>query len=222
MQRRLVRAVILELDAHQHLGRRGLRVGDVDRPVAIVVEHTGVEQLELRVLEAAPVVDELLVGKRRLRIVVAPAQQCVAREAFEVPPVLLDVLAVVALRAGEAEHALLQDRVVAVPQRERETELVPDVGEAGHPVLVPAVRARARVVVRERRPRIAALRVVLAHGAPRPLAQIRPPLVPRVRGEQIVLGAARRLGEACVLGGRHASPRGATSKRCQPHGSSET
>ena len=221
MQRRLVRAVILELDAHQHLGRRGLRVRDVDRPVAVVVEHTRVEQLELRVLEAAPVVDELLVGKRRLRIVVAPAQQRVTREALEIPPVLLDVLAVIALWACEAEHALLQDRVVAVPQREGETELVADVGEAGHSVLVPAVRARASVVVRERRPRIAALRVVLAHGAPRPLAQIRPPLVPRVRGEQIVLGAARRLGEACVLRG-HASPRGARSKRCQPHGSSET
>ena len=146
-------------------------------------------------------VDELLVGERRLRVVVAPAQQRVARQPLEVPPVLLDVLAVVALRPGEAEHPLLQDRVVAVPEREREAELVADVGDAGHPVLVPAVGARAGVVVRERVPGVAALGVVLAHRAPGALAQVRAPLVPRVRGEEVVLGAAGRLGEARVLGG---------------------
>ncbi len=56
-------------------------------------------------------VDELLVRERRLRVVVAPAQQRVARQPLEVPPVLLDVLAVVALRPGQPEHPLLQDRV---------------------------------------------------------------------------------------------------------------
>ena len=71
----------------------------------------------------------------------------------------------------------------------------------GHAVLVPAVRARAGVVVREVVPGVAALRVVLAHGAPGALAQVRAPLVPGVRGEEVVLGAARRLGEARVLGG---------------------
>ena len=39
-------------------------------------------------------------------------------------------------------------------------------------------------------------RVVLAHRAPGALAQVRAPLVPRVRGEEVVLGAAGRLGEA--------------------------
>ena len=97
--------------------------------------------------------DELVVGERDLRVVVAPVQQRVARQTLEVPPVLLDVLAVVALRPGQAEHPLLQDRVLAVPEREREAELVADVRDAGHPVLVPAVRAGAGVVVRERAPR---------------------------------------------------------------------
>ena len=153
VERRLVRAVVREHDALEDLRGRRLRVRHVDRPVAVVVEDARVEQLELRVLQAATVVDELLVRERGLRIVVPPAEQRVARQPLEVPPVLLDVLAVVALRPGQAEHALLEDRIAAVPEREREAELVADVRDAGHPVLVPAVGARPRVVVRERAPR---------------------------------------------------------------------
>ena len=232
VERRLVRTVVRDHDALEDIRRRRLRVRHVDRPVPVVVEDARVEQLELRVLEAPAVVDELLVGERRLRVVVAPAKQRVTRKPLEVPPVLLDVLAVVALRPRQAEHALLEDRVAAVPEREREAELVADVRDAGHPVLVPAVGARPRVVVRERAPRVAALRVVLADGAPRPLAQVRAPLVPRVRGEEVVLGATRRLGEPAVLGGRRlrrhaghsACPEsaGVTSKRWKPHGGSAT
>ena len=95
----------------------------------------------------AAVVDELLVRERRLRVVIAPAKQRVTRKPLEVPPVLLGVLAVVSLGPRQAEHSLLEDRVAAVPEREREAELVADVGDAGHPVLVPAVGARPRVVV---------------------------------------------------------------------------
>ena len=214
LQRRLLGRVVLDHDAGEDLGRRRLRVGDVDGPVAVVVERAGVEQLELGILKTAAVVDELVVGEGDLRVVVAPVQQRVARQPLEVPPVLLDVLAVVSLRPREAEHPLLQDRVLAVPEREREAELVADVRDAGHPVLVPAVGAGARVVVRERVPGVAALGVVLADGAPRALAQIRAPLVPRVRREEIVLGAAGRLCEPSVLGRRrragvrHVSPPG--------------
>ena len=231
VERRLVGTVVLQLDPRQHRGRRLLRVGHVDRPVAVVVERAGVEQLELRILQAAAVVDELVVRERDLRVVVAPAQERVARQALEVPPVLLDVLAVVALRPGETEHPLLEDRVLAVPERERQAELVADVRDPGHAVLVPPIRARARLVVWERVPGIAALRVVLANGAPRTLAQVRTPLVPRVRGEEVVLGSARGLGETRVLRGAGAlgcsahspsDPSGVREKTCAPHGSSDT
>src|SRR5436853_553940 len=40
------------------------------------------------------------------------------RCAVEVPPVLLGVLAVIALAPGESVNAFLQDRIDAVPQRE--------------------------------------------------------------------------------------------------------
>ena len=57
------------------------------------------------------------------------------------------------------------------------------------------------MVVGEVVPGVAVLGVVLAHGAPGALAEVWAPLVPRVRVEEVVLGAARSLGEAPVLGG---------------------
>ena len=150
-----VRAGVRHLDRHQQVVRVGLGVVDLDDPVAVVVEGARVEQLVLGVVLAAAAVlgDEVAVGELALRVVVAPAVPGVARQRVEVPPVLLRVLAVVALAAGEAEDALLQDRVAAVPEREREAEPLLDVREPGQPVLAPAVGARAGLVVGEVVPR---------------------------------------------------------------------
>ena len=93
----------------------------------------------------------------------------------EVEVVLLDVLAVVALVAGQAEQALLEDRVAPVPQREREADPLVAVADAGEAVLVPAIGARSRVIVREVVPRGAVGAVVLADGAPGALAEVRAP-----------------------------------------------
>jgi hypothetical protein len=71
------------------------------------------------------------------------------RRGVQVPPVLLDVLAVVALVTGEAEGTLLEDRVAAVPERERQAQQLVLVADAAEPVLAPAVRPRSRVVVRK-------------------------------------------------------------------------
>ena len=67
----------------------------------------------------------------------------------EVEVALLDVLAVIALVAGQAEEPLLQDRIAAVPQRDREADALMAVGDAAEAVLVPAIGARTRVIVRE-------------------------------------------------------------------------
>ena len=72
---------------------------------------------------------QILVGERRLGVVVAPAQPRVARQRVEVPPVLLDVLAVVALVAGQPEHPLLEDRVAPVPQGQAEAQPLVDVAD---------------------------------------------------------------------------------------------
>src|ERR1700730_3065407 len=74
---------------------------------------------------------------------------------------------------------LLENRVLAVPQRERKTQSLVVVAEAGEAVLAPVVGARTRLPVREVVPRIAVVAVVLADRAPLALAEIRPPLSPR-------------------------------------------
>jgi hypothetical protein len=195
VQRRGLGSGIRDRDGHQHVARIALRVVDVDHPVAVVVEDTGVEELVLGIRLAAPCVlgDEVAVRELVLRIVVAPPVPRVARERVEVPPVLLCVLAVVALVAGEPEDPLFQDRVALVPQRKREAEPLLDVGEAGEAVLAPAIRTRARMVVRQVLPRRAAGAVVLADRSPLTLAEIRPPRIPVAALPQAVLEVAERL-----------------------------
>ncbi len=167
-------------DLHEQVVRVVLGMRHVDHPVAVVVEHPGVEQLVLglALVTAAVLGHEVGVRELRLRVVVAPPQPGVAGQGVEEPPVLLDVLAVVALRPGQAEHPLLEDRVPAVPERERHAQLLADVADAGHPVLAPAVGAGAGVVVREVVPGLAAGAVVLTHRPPGSLREVRAPLVP--------------------------------------------
>ena len=65
--------------------------------------------------------------------------------------------------------------------------------EAGEAVLAPAVGPRAGMVVRQVLPRRAVRAVVLAHGPPLALAEVRAPVVPVARLAQPVLEAAEAL-----------------------------
>jgi len=67
----------------------------------------------------------------------------VGRRAVEVKVVLFDVFAVIRLAVRESEQALLEDRVLAVPQGQAEAEVLLVIGNAGDAVLAPAVGARA-------------------------------------------------------------------------------
>jgi hypothetical protein len=114
------------------------------------------------------------------------------RRRVQVPPVVLDVLAVIALVTGEAERPLLEDRVAAVPERECQAQQLVLVADAAEPVLAPAVGARAGLLVRERGPRVAVGAVVLADGAPGALAQVRTPAPPRGIVAPVAFRGARR------------------------------
>ncbi len=175
-----LRAAVVDGDLDQQVLGPLLGVLDDDVEVAILVEHAGVEQLvlELRAAPAAAGVNQVRVGKGRLRVLVEVLHVRVGRRAVEVEIVLLDVLAVVAFAVGQAEQALLQDGVVSVPQGQREAEPLVVVRDAGQAVLAPPVGARARLVVAEVVPGIAAFAVVFANGAPLALAQVRPPFFP--------------------------------------------
>src|SRR5262249_14332502 len=102
---------------------------------------------------------------------------------------LLDVFAVVALGVAQAEQALLEDRVVPVPQGEGQAkELIP-VAQAGEAVLAPAVGAAAGLVVRQVVPGDAALAVVLADGAPLAVAEVGAPFLPALPDARVLVQA---------------------------------
>src|SRR6202034_2513642 len=122
--------------------------------------------------------NEVVIGEGPLRVVIPPPVPGMAWHRVQVPPVLLDVLTVIALLTGQAERPLLEDRVVSVPQGQRQAQPLFDVAEPGQPVLAPPVRAGPGVVVRQVVPGLAVRAVVLPDRAPLPLADVRPPPVP--------------------------------------------
>ena len=96
----------------------------------------------------------------------------------EVEVVFLYVLAVIALVAGQAENPFLQNGIALVPQRQRETDQLPPVADAGQAVFIPAVGSRAGVVVWQIVPCVAVGAVVFAHRTPGALAEVGPPTFP--------------------------------------------
>ena len=180
MQLGRLRAAVVDRDLDQDVFGRFLGVFDEHVEVAILVEDAGVEQFVLEFVAAAAAagLDEIGVRKGRLRILVEVLHVRMGRRAVEVEVVLLDVLAVIAFAVGQAEQAFLEDRVLAVPQGQREAEPLLVVGDAGQAVLAPAVGAGAGLVVGEVVPGVAALAVVLADGAPLAFAEVRAPLFP--------------------------------------------
>ena len=191
VQRGRFRAAVADGDADEDVVGRRFGVLHLHVEEAVAVEDAGVGQLELRVaprpravLKAQPLVREL-----GLRVLVQRLEVRGGRRAVEEEVGLLDVLAVVPLLVGEPEQALLQDRVAAVPERDREAQARFAVADAEQPVLPPTVGAAAGVVVGEVGPAVAVRGVVLAHGAPLPFGEVWPPPlpVPLARG---VLGEA--------------------------------
>ena len=116
---------LVAVDHDADVVRRGLGVGDHDVEEPVLVEHPGVGQLVL------PARRDRVGGSARaaraygilgLRIAVEPPHPRVGGRAVHGPPVLLDVLAVVALAVGQTEQPFLEDRVAPVPQRDGEVE----------------------------------------------------------------------------------------------------
>ena len=173
-------AAIVDRELDEDVLRRFLGILDEDVEVAVLVEDSGVDQLVLElVLAPAPVrLHEVGIRERRLGILVQVFHVRVRRRAIQVEVVLLDVLAVIALAVGQAEETLLEDRVRAVPERQGEAEPLLVIGDAGQAVFAPAVGARARLVVAEVVPGVAAFAVVLADRTPLALAEVRTPLLP--------------------------------------------
>jgi hypothetical protein len=139
----------VSLDAHVDLCRGRLGIRHLDIPITVRVKHPAVEQIEWRIAAAAPPVfgDELLIGIGGLWIFVDIAQPAVARRRVDIEIIFLDVLPMVSLVAGQAKRALFEDRIAAVPERQRETQALLFVAHPTKPVLAPAIGARASLVM---------------------------------------------------------------------------
>ena len=172
---------VVHAHPHQDIVGLGLRIFDLDVEIAVVVEQPGVDELELRFSAAASpriLVDEALIRVGALRELVEHARVAVAGDSIEVVVDFLDVLAVVALRVGQPEEALLEDGILAVPQGQGEAQELVVVAESGNAVLAPAIGAASRMVVGEVIPGRAVRAVILAHRAPLALADIGTPAAP--------------------------------------------
>jgi hypothetical protein len=63
---------------------------------------------------------------------------------IEVEVVLLDVLAVITLTVGQSEQPFLEDRIAPVPKRQRETEQLAVIRDAGRARPHPTMHGTAR------------------------------------------------------------------------------
>ena len=174
--------------------------------VAVVVEDAGVNQFELKLALAAPAIllDQPVIGEFPLRVLVKKLHVGMRRRRVEIVVIFLDVFAVIAFVAGEAEQPFFEDRVFAVPQRQRETNKLVAIADAAKAVLAPAVRTTARVVVGEIFPSRAGGAVVFPYRAPLTLGKVRPPAFPvgfaaAIFLQSLLFGCHRSFGQASFL-----------------------
>ncbi len=166
------RTAIPHRDFHENVARLDLGVFDEHVEIAILGKDAGVQQFVFRHVGAAPCVlrNQVRVGKCPMRIFIKHLQVGMRGRRIQIKIMLLHVLAVITLGVAEAEQPLLQNRIGAVPQGERQTHQLFRVAEAGDAILAPPIGAAARMIVRKVLPGVAAGAVVLAHGAPLALA----------------------------------------------------
>jgi hypothetical protein len=100
--------------------------------------------------------------------------------AVEVEVVFLDILAVVPLAVGQPEEALLENGILAVPQRKGKAEPLLVVGDPSEAVLAPAIGPRAGMIVGEEVPGVSVFAVVLPNRPPLAFTQIGSPLFPGI------------------------------------------
>src|SRR5229473_5644812 len=167
-------------DSNENVFDVGFGILDENVKIAASGKNTCVVQFKLRLTTAATLVlfQQGFVRKFRLRIFVEHAHVAVRGCRVEVEIIFLNVFAVIALISGQAEESLFEDGIAAIPQRQPETDHLMAVADSAEAVLSPAIRARTRLVVREKFPGSAAGTVILTNRSPLPLGKIGPPALP--------------------------------------------
>ena len=123
-------------------------------------------------------VNKFLIRKGTLRISIASLAVRMGGGGVQEIVEFFDVFSVVALRSGQPEQALFEERVALVPQGKREARPPVPVVDAEQAVLAPAVGAAPGMIMWEIVPAAAVIRIVLADRAPLTLSQEGPPPQP--------------------------------------------
>src|SRR5258708_829117 len=116
--------------------------------------------------------DQPLIRIRPLRVLVQRLHVGVSRRGIEIEIRLLHVLAMVSLVPCEPKQALLENRILPVPDPQSKAHPPLPVADAQQAVLAPPVSPAARVVMREVFPALACRRIVLTDRAPLTLGQV--------------------------------------------------
>jgi hypothetical protein len=82
----------------------------------------------------------------------------------EIPVEFFDVLAMITLMTSDAKKALLEDVILAVPQRERQTHALAIIGDPGNTIFSPSISPRTCMLVGKVVPSVAVVRIVLSNG----------------------------------------------------------
>src|SRR5271156_2360942 len=114
--------------------------------------------------------DQIEIGIFTLRILVQILHVRVRRRAVEVKVVFFYVFAVIGLAVRQAECALFENRVLAVPERHAKAQQLLVVADAGKTILTPVICAGPGHVMSEIVPGIPVLAVVFTYCSPLPLA----------------------------------------------------
>ena len=177
-----LRAAVGHRDAGIEFFRCGFGVFDLHVEIALLhplILERVVEFVFADVLAAVAVrPQQIVVGEGGLRILVDHGRVGVSRQVVGVEPVVLDVLAVVAVLVGQPVGTLLEYRIAAVPQRQPQADDLIAITPTGHRVFVPPVRATAGLFEGEVRPRVAVGAVVFADGTPGAFTDVGAPASP--------------------------------------------
>src|SRR5690348_13753676 len=180
MKARRLRAAIPSRKPNQDFFARCLRIFDENIKIAAIVKDAGIGQFKFGIETRAPatLIGKTLVGKLLLRILVQRLHVGVARRVVEIEVTLFYIFPVIPLGATQPEQPFFDDRIAAIPHRDGEADELMTIAESEEAIFVPAISARARLIVREIVPRIAVCAVVFAHGSPCAFAQVRSPSLP--------------------------------------------
>ena len=170
----------MHLDFDDDIVLSGFGIAHEHVEIAIICKSTRVEQfvLELTVPSAGVFCLQILVRKRLMWILVKHLHITVRRRVVEIKVILFDVLAVIALGAGEPKQTFFENGIVFVPKGEGKTQILIAVADASEAVFVPTVCPAVGVFKGKILPRVARGTVVFAHRTPCPFAQVRPPVTP--------------------------------------------